>query len=569
MSYKFELMPIGGVGEIGHNMMVIKTKEEWILIDAGILFPSESFYNLQYLIPDFSTLDLQKTTSLVVTHAHEDHVGAIPHLWKLLPTLKIYASPLAKEIILLKTGYHLSNLPQAEKHLSPTIEELANNIITISGNSTLEFTTLNIYPIHVNHSIPETLGLLIQDKEQTASALYMSDCKYDDISPYEGVMDLKRASELSKNSKVRMLLLDSTNILRDQQTPSEANVIGPLQSAIEKQKGRIFVTFFPSNLHRLQTLIHIAKDLNKKILYYGRSLVQFSEAAQKVGLLQNYYETKLSDINEDAVNSIANAFPDEKMMIFLTGSQGDLKGALNRIVSGYDPLFKLRKDDVIIFSSRVIPGNEKRMAHIYNKIYKQGASIITACDTPIHVSGHLGIPDIHTVIKQYSPTHFIPIHGENYFLHKHEDLVQEHYPQIQTHLINNYDMLTVDNNLEVCQSEGIAMPPIFIQDNGLPIEKTALNQRKKLAYGGCVFITVTTLNHNQKITPRDFLIDFHALPEFLESIKHELIAFLQKNLQAQDRSVAEKMSEECKGLTRNFINSHLLYKPVVFVHILC
>lgn len=439
--------------------------------------------------------------------------------------------------------------------------DLEAQFFTFNGSSELEFKDINVYPVHVNHSIPETYGLLIQDKKKEVTTFYVSDFKYDDKTPYEKPFDLKRLRTYSANSALRILCLDSTNILHAGKTASEQEIIKPLQKIISKRKGRIFITFFPSNVHRLQTFINLAHKFKRKVVYWGRSLDTYAKAAHRLGLIENYLETKFPE-EELTAESVQR----DDLLILLTGCQGDLKGALNRVVSGYDPLFKLDSRDTILFSSRVIPGNERRLMHIYNKIYGQGANIITSYEELIHASGHPGQEDLKKVITAFAPTNFVPIHGETYFLYKHISFVRENYPGVTTHLLLNFDTLMIKMDaLRVEFIKGEPLPPTFILDKGTTIEKSALNVRRKMACNGMIVISIKI---NEDIVIRT---DFLGLPEFLNLHKEELNLLVRMTIREKLSGSGlsnEHKESELKTVVRNYIRTLTANKPETIVHML-
>ncbi|MBF0300935.1 MAG: ribonuclease J [Oligoflexia bacterium] len=557
---QIKIIPIGGVGEIGQNMTLIKMPSENIIIDAGIMFPSDQFYNLQYLIPDLSIIDANTTTSLFVTHAHEDHIGGIPFLKKRIPNLKIYSSAFAREIIKIKLANRIidtdvfpeiepeTNLDESAK--TPFIGTFysEHDFILIRDDSHFSFKEFDIYPIRVNHSIPETYGFLIQDKNKIFSLFFTSDCKVDfnnnqnnqcnttAIDEYGQSFDFDRLKKLSQNSLRKFLFLDSTNIAFEGKALSERDLISPIEEIIinennknEKERGRIFITFFPSNIYRTQTLINLALKHNRKLIFYGKSLKQYAAKAHSCGYLK---DLNLVLIDESELKSMrsSDTFKRLELIVLLTGCQGDLKGALNRVVSGSDPLFKLYPGDLLLFSSRTIPGNEKRLYKIYNKIYEQGAKIITASEKNIHASGHGGLTDIQTIVENFDPTDLIPIHGETYYLYKHIEFINKNFPLIKTHIILNYDQLTLNlseiapatsSNILLHIEKGTPANPIFLLDNGVAIEKTTLNIRRKMAFNGVIFVSIMAPS------PLRVEVSLLGLPlfmnEYIELLKQQVI----------------------------------------------
>ncbi|MBF0361047.1 MAG: ribonuclease J [Oligoflexia bacterium] len=629
MSTPIKIMPLGGVGEIGHNMMVIKTPSECIIVDAGIMFPHDQVYNLQYLIPNISQLDVNLTTSLLITHAHEDHIGAVPYLKKKIPHLKIYASPFAREIIKIKLAQKMletdkldlsldlskdsnkneeqsllqdenqiyqddaqdaietQESPSPSPSLSPSLQPFLgtyysdSDLILIEDNSHFSFKEIDIYPIRVNHSIPETYGFLIQDKKKCYSLFYASDCKVDNIKNENGTItehdfDFKRLQELSKNSQRKFLFLDSTDVMFEGKALSEKDLIAPIEDIIitennkdERERGRIFITFFPSNIYRLQTIIDLALKHNRKIVFYGRSLKQYAAKAQSCGYLQDLNRVL---VDEDELKSMrsSEAIKRLELIVLLTGCQGDLKGALNRVVSGQDPLFKIYPGDLLLFSSRTIPGNEKRLTKIYNKIYEQGGRIITAKEKRIHASGHGGAIDNKNIIDLYNPSDLIPIHGETYYLYKHIEFINKNYPQIKTHLLLNSDELTLDSdNIDTLLIEkGTPLPPLFMLDNGIAIEKTSINTRRKMSSNGVVFVTLLVSNPGIDI---DINLDLENrvelsvlgfplfINEYLPLLKERLIQISQSN--------PPPNKEILKSVLKKFFKKFFETAPVMEIHI--
>lgn len=533
-----QLVPLGGVGEIGHNMVTIKTPHQWILIDAGILFPDHDFLGVNYLIPNLDAINQSLLTDIIITHGHEDHIGAIAHLIVHCPNIKIWAPHFAAALIRRKLQ---------EKGLNPLI-----NIYTES--SVFNFSGIVIHPIHVNHSIPDTFGLLIQDSEAALSCFYVSDFKYDENSPYEAPMNLAKLKKLSANSWLRYLLVDSTNILNKGKTPSEADLIPHFQEIIEGAKGRIFITFFPSNIHRLQTILSLAYKQKKRVVYLGRSTKFYSELAYSMGLLKFY--------NETLVDEKSLTEKEEDLIILLSGCQGDFKGALRKIVFQEHPVLHLQEKDLVLFSSRAIPGNEIQIINIYNKICEQGAKVINPDDALIHSSGHPGQEDLKILFKHYSPTHFSPIHGETYFLHKHIHFIQKTFPEIKGHLIKNYDVLSISPDLEVIISPQEILEPIFIHGNDIPIEKAALRKRRKMGSQGVIYLSLREDN------PRAIKIEFMGLPSFIEDhkekLKEFLFSYLQIHLKNKDSLTKEN---ELKIQVRKFFFPMLGYKPITIIHI--
>jgi ribonuclease J len=535
----YSITPIGGVKEIGSNMTVIKTSNQWVVIDAGILFPSDDFYDLRYLIPDYSYLDENLTSDLVITHGHEDHIGAIFHVLEKLPEIKIWAPAFAAHLIRAK------------------LEEKGKKVFIhiYDEKSLLEFNQIRIKPFHVNHSIPDTYGLVIQDREKIASTLYISDFKVDPLASFEKPIDLNSIKEFMSSSLIRLGLLDSTNILSPGKTDSETELTHDLDEIIVNNHERVFITLFASNIHRLKTIIETAVAHKKKIAILGRSIKFYVQAARELGLL-SFDEKDLIDLENERLEG-------KKVLVLVSGCQGDFHSALRRLVDGEVPHLKLRPGDLLVFSSKTIPGNEKKIGKIYNKIYEQGARIITAYDKKIHASGHPGKEDLKLVYKSLDLTDLAPIHGESYFLQKHIDFVQTNFPHIKTHLIYNFHTLSLLSSGDIKKTSEDPLELVFIHGQEMVIPKKKISERRKMATQGTVLISIKPEKTQAKIR-----IELIGLPEIemkLDALKDLLSDKLYGELKNKD---LEKKEDELKIETRRFFNHFLGYKPVTVVHII-
>lgn len=537
----FQIRPIGGVGQIGSNMTEICAKNTNIIIDAGILFPNEEFFDINYLIPDLKKVAIAPT-DIVITHGHEDHIGAIVHVVKEFPDINIWAPSFAAGLIRRKFDY----------------SDLNKKVNIYDSNSVLKFNDVDIHPIKVNHSIPDTYGLLIADKEEVSCALYVSDFKIDHRTPYEVEFDFIKLEALSLKFKTKLLLIDSTNILsRNKQTPSELDAMLGLKKIIKSTEKRVFVTCFSSNIHRVQSLINIAKETGRKVIPYGRSMISYLNLANELGYVDHYDEI----IRES--KSIEDS--DEKVITILSGCQGDFRGTLRRVVTGADSKFKPRESDIFIFSSKAIPGNEKKISLLQNEIYEYKSKIYTADNYLIHVSGHPGKDDLLKVYKSFKPTDIIPIHGETVFLHEHCDFINDVYPHAKAHLVYNQATIRIQNDGKIeCDQIGETVEPLLIHGKQIEIERSAISQRRKLACNGAIFISVGIESlHKNKVSIR---YNFNGLPNIINEVKEEFNQVLRIELKSRRIKLLEETSEELRIFTRRYFNNILGYKPITIVH---
>jgi ribonuclease J len=532
----FSILPIGGVEEIGSNMTVIRTIDEDIVIDCGMLFPYEECFDINYLIPDFSLLGADRFKSIIITHGHEDHIGALPHLLKAFPDITVYTSQFTLHLIQKKFEEHKINFKY--KIYDPSSE--------------LSFKNVDISPIHVNHSIPETCGLIIRTKNREWGALYISDFKVDLQSKHEKPIDFKRIKEKLSECKQTAYFMDSTNILNDGKTTSENDLHSDLKTLLDRPENRVFMTLFASNVHRMNAIAKMAIESGRKVVIMGRSLKNYMEAA---------FETGHAQVPPDQIFQTDQVKGQTgKMLIFLSGCQGDFLSALRRFSYGEDSTFKPTPSDVVVFSSKVIPGNEKKIFRIYNKLTEFGVTIVTATDQTIHASGHPGKEDLHLLLKNFSPNFYFPIHGESFFLKKHVDFIKEHYPKISCHLIYNYkEVILGDDTIKIEEHE--SKEPHLIHGKSLEIEKTQISQRRKMATQGAVFISYhRTMGHME--------ISTLGLPlmaqDLLENLKKRLLDQIRKDLANRDEKY---FRDQLKILSRQFFNNFLGYKPMTEVHL--
>lgn len=530
-------MPIGGVEEIGSNMTLIKTPTEDILIDCGILFPYEECFDINYLIPDFSAVDPERTKSIVITHGHEDHIGALGHLLLEFPHLKVHTTPFTLKLI--------------EKKLLEWDLKFQYELYTPGED--LGFDSVTVTPVHVNHSIPETHGMIIRSKDLKWGALYISDFKVDLFSSFEKPIDFKLIQEKLNPCEKTIFFLDSTNITNDGKTVSEDELNHDLKDIIEGPEDRLFLTLFASNVHRLETICKMGKAAKRRIVVMGRSLKNYLEAASLSGH---------SSLGPDDVLLPENVKGESgRFLILLSGCQGDFLSALRRFSYGEDSNFKPSPADKIVFSSKVIPGNEKKVARIYNKLTEHGAHIVTASDSLIHASGHPGKEDLHLLLKSFSPDYYVPIHGESFMLLKHHDFIKEHYPKIKPLIIYNYqEIILGESDVKIEKHEH--KDPRLIHGKRLEIERTQISQRRKLATLGAVFVTYVSAKNELKISSL-------GLPLSAEDLKERLIKKLENSIKKDLHSrEPEYVQEQLRIQTRQFYNNFLGYKPVTEVHLI-
>ncbi|MFZ8932421.1 MAG: ribonuclease J [Bacteriovoracaceae bacterium] len=511
----FNFTPLGGLGRIGANMNLIEMGETRILLDCGILFPDDNPFNIEYIIPDYSNIN--KPTDLVLTHAHEDHLGGLKLLLKRFPDIKIHAPLFAKTLI-------------ERKGIKKEIREYKNK-------QKINFGDFHLTPLKVDHSIPDTYGVFIEAND--FCLFYLSDFK---INENNSEFDLKWLEEQSSAYSKKILLTDSTNIIsKNLKTQEEDELYNPLSSYFKK-KGRLFITFFASNSFRLRTILKLAKENKRTVVTYGASMANYFEVAKKTGFLDH---TSSGTYDVDEVDP-----KDKSLVVLVSGCQGDFKSAVKRVAYGEDKYFRLDKNDTFLFSSKTIPGNEVKISNVLNKITESEAEIVTSDDDFVHVSGHAGKKDLQILYNHFKPTHFVPIHGESYFLKRHLQFFLESFSNAKTHLLFNFnrlncDMWTVDKNE--------AKDPVLVQTKDIEISKDKIKERRKIAQGGLVLVSLDTKKRKFKITCK-------GLPDVVEEKK--IFSVIDKYLK---KSQYFNM-EELRILIRKSISRITGIKPEVYIH---
>ena len=536
-----KIKPVGGIGQIGSNMTLVQGKTDTILIDAGILFPYEDFFDIDYLIPDLSKIPTP--THLIITHGHEDHIGAILHVVRQFPQIKVLATPFTATLIRKKLEYNGNPYP---------IQEYRQH-------DHLGFSDFTIDPIHVNHSIPETVGLLLKNHEETFGFFFVSDFKIDPATKFERPFDFEKLERLSKKLTKKMLLVDSTNIMSNQvKTPSEMDLFPVFDEIFQSTDKRIFITCFSSNIHRLMIFIELAKKLGRKIVPHGRSMISYLNSANEHGLIPDYANTvKLPE---------ALTPNQENIIVLLSGCQGDFRGTFRRFCMGEDSTFKPRPDDLVLLSSKAIPGNEKKISLLTNKLSEIGVRVVTAADKLIHVSGHPGRDDLKLLYEKFNPTDIFPIHGETTFIRAHINHVKNVFPKALTHFVLNHDELHISENLSLSIVQGEKLDPIIIHGKQIVLEKEHISERRKLACNGSVFISLKLSKNLKDIEASS--ITLQGLPNLVSQNEEKFKRFLENYLVQINFKDLEKSKEELRVAARKYFDQILGYKPQTFVHIL-
>ena len=391
-----EVVPLGGLGEFGMNTMLVGCDQTSILIDAGVMFPGPDSFGVDLVIPDLSHLRQagRRLSALVLTHGHEDHIGGVPYVWNMLDG-PVYGTPLTLALLEPKLEEH--NI-ESEGRLTP-----------VSAGETVGIGPLEIEFIHVTHSMPGCAALAIHSPAGTI--VHTGDYKFDQTPVAGDPTDTRRLAELGR-SGVLALFGDSTNADRQGFTGSETDVVATLEDLFTSTQGKLVVATFASSLHRLQLLVDLAAQCGRKVALVGRGIVRNVGIASRLGCLTI---PPGAQIDEADVAS----HPPSQVLCLVTGSQGEPFAALSRIAMDHHRHVKLEPQDVVVFSARAIPGNQRAIGRLMDHISRRGAEVIHEGDRPVHVSGHGSFEELKLMLTLVRPRHFVPIHGEYRYLVRH------------------------------------------------------------------------------------------------------------------------------------------------------
>lgn len=466
---KIKVIPLGGLQEVGKNMTAIEYKDEIIVVDGGLGFPEDDMLGIDIVIPDISYLlkNRENVKALVVTHGHEDHIGAIPYILKKL-NIPVYGSKLTLGLIANKLKEH--------KILDAQLMEVAIGSSVKIGGFTIDF-------VRVNHSIPESAALAIHTGVGTI--FHTGDFKIDH-TPIDGeYMDFQKIAELGKKG-VLLMLCESTNVERSGFSPSEKVVGKAFDNIFADAKGhRIIVATFSSNIHRLQQVINSAEKVGRKVVISGRSMQNATTLAHSLGYI-DIPNGMLVDIND------INQYGDHEVVIITTGSQGESMAALSRIAAGEHRKISIKKGDVVVMSSHPIPGNEKMVSKVINQLFERGAEVIYKSISDIHVSGHAFREEIKMMHSMIRPKFFMPIHGEYRHLEQHARLAVElGMNEEDIFKLANGEILEVDKNKAVISGR---VPSGNIMVDGLgvgDVGNIVLRDRKHLSEDGLIVVVLS------------------------------------------------------------------------------
>jgi ribonuclease J len=483
-----DVIPLGGLGEFGMNMMVVACGETAILVDAGVMFPEPDLLGVDLIIPDLRVLQRYRIQALVLTHGHEDHIGAVPHVLRYVDG-PIYGTKLTLALVEPKLEEHA---PDVKARL---VEVTSRDRVTV-GSFTLEF-------LRVTHSMPDCVAVAIHTP--AGVVVHTGDFKVDQ-TPLDGqVMDLHRFAELGSQG-VLLLLGDSTNIERKGVSGSERDVMDGFEEIYTSARGRIVVAMFSSSLYRMQILVDLADQFDRKVAFVGRGVIDNSQIAQRLGFLRVPPGVQIRD-------SELREYPSQDVVCICTGSQGEPQAALPRIAIDDHRHAKLDPDDVVVFSAREIPGNEKAIGRVMNHIAKRGAEIVYEGIKHVHVSGHGSEEELKLILALVRPRYFVPIHGEYRQLARHATVAKMASPGTKVVLAESGDLIRVDGDGARIAEKVPAGRILIDGTRSGEVGDEVLRDRRHLAGDGLVVPVVTisrqsgALEETPDVITRGFVLD--------------------------------------------------------------
>ena len=529
--------PLGGSGEIGMNMNLYaygkENNQKWIIVDMGVTFADDSIPGIDLIFPDPGfILDKKKDLlGIVLTHAHEDHIGAVAHIWPLLKC-KMYATPFTAALIFEKFK---------EKKI-----DISSYLNVVPLNSKINLGQFEIDFVTLTHSILEPNGLSITTPLGTI--LHTGDWKIDPNPLIGGSIDEDKLKEIG-NKGVSAMICDSTNIFSPGRAGSESDVRDSLLRIMEIKTKRILVTSFASNVARMETIFYCAKKTGRSICLVGRSMHRIYKAAKKCGYLKGLLEP----VDPRDAKKISK----NKIVYLATGSQGEPMGAMNRIVNGIHPEVSLESGDCVIFSSKIIPGNEKKLYQLQNQIIKDKIEIISEENAFVHVSGHPNRDDLKDMYKWVKPKCIIPVHGEHRHMVEHVAFAKE-MKVPKSLLIENGDIIKILPGDTPKIVDKAPSGRLYLDGKlGVEADSQSIKERKNISANGYLEITLIITNNGKIKKP---VISFKGIPEnnenekFIFDMEDEIFnicktfAMESKN---QERNIIETIKQNCKKIVKN------------------
>lgn len=542
---KVKIIPLGGLGEIGKNMTAIEYKNDIIIIDCGLKFPDEEMLGIDLVIPDITYIkkNVDRVRGVFLTHGHEDHIGALPYVLKEV-NIPVYGTKLTLGIVETKLKEH---------RLSDKVK-----LITVKPKDIIKLNNMSVEFIRTSHSIADSTAIAVHTP--IGVILHTGDFKVD-YTPIDGSpIDLARFAELGKKG-VLLMLADSTNVERPGYTMSESTVGETFQKYFASAKNRIIVATFASNIHRIQQIITAAQMYNRKVAISGRSMENIMEVAVNLGYIE---ADKNTIISIDAINR----YPNDRLVIITTGTQGEPMSALSRMAASEHKKVNIIPGDRIIISASAIPGNEKLISGVINQLFKKGAEVIYEALADVHVSGHACQEELklmHTLVK---PKFFMPVHGEYRHLKQHADLAMKlGMPSKHILIADNGDVVELSRD-SIRKNGTVVSGQVFVDGLGVgDVGNIVLRDRKHLSQDGILTVVVTIEKESGSVIAGPDIISrgfvyVRESEDLMEEAK-ELVRDVLKDCEEKHITEWANIKSNVKEVLRTFLYEKTKRKPMI------
>jgi ribonuclease J len=537
-----ELVPLGGLGEFGMNMMVVACGDTAILVDAGVMFPEPELLGVDLIIPDLRQLQHYKISAIVLTHGHEDHIGAVRHVLKVVQG-SVYGTPFALALV--------------ESKLADNDHESRRRLVPVRPRERVTIGTFTIEFLRVTHSIPDCVALSIETPHGVV--IHTGDFKIDQ-TPIDGEgVDVHRLAQLGA-SGVLALLSDSTNVDRRGFTGSEVDVTDAFEEIFTNADGKIVVAAFASSIYRMQIIVDLAAQFDRRVAFIGRGMIDNSEIAQRLGYLRIPTGVLIKDTD-------VRNFPAQDVVCLCTGSQGEPQAALPRIAIDDHRHVRLEPEDVVVFSAREIPGNEKAIGRVMNHIAKRGAELVYEGLKHVHVSGHGSEEELKLMVSLVRPRYFVPIHGEYRQLARHARIAGRVSRGTKVLLAENGDVIQFDREGGRLAGKVPAGRILIDGTRSGEVGDEVLRDRRHLAGDGLVVPVVVigrqsgSLEETPDVITRGFVLDART-----EGLLKEIPALLAATIEGaniEERTDPGLIKEKIRVDLQRFFRKRSGLRPLV------